>query len=56
METRRCTLSIRTLSFDGRAGGFFNGEIYNYAWYGAELQNGGVRSVSQSDTEVLANT
>lgn len=42
-------------SFDGRLAVSFNGEIYNHAALRAELQDGGVTFVTQSDTEVLAN-
>jgi asparagine synthase (glutamine-hydrolysing) len=42
-------------SFDGRIAVTFNGEIYNHAALREELSAQGVRFVTQSDTEVLAN-
>jgi asparagine synthase (glutamine-hydrolysing) len=42
-------------SFDGRLALTFNGEIYNHAALRAEMEAGGIRFATQSDTEVLAN-
>jgi asparagine synthase (glutamine-hydrolysing) len=61
MATRRLRIVDANLaiqpqfSFDGRLAVSFNGEIYNHAALRAEMETGGVRFVTQSDTEVLAN-
>jgi asparagine synthase (glutamine-hydrolysing) len=61
MATRRLRIVDANLaiqpqfSFDGRLAVSFNGEIYNHAALRAEMEAGGVKFVTQSDTEVLAN-
>src|SRR6185437_4654971 len=61
MGTRRLRIVDAALaiqpqfSFDGRLAVSFNGEIYNHAALRTELAAQGVRFVTQSDTEVLAN-
>src|SRR3954447_6540710 len=61
MATRRLRIVDANLaiqpqfSFDGRLALSFNGEIYNHAALRTEMEAGGVRFVTQSDTEVLAN-